>query len=127
MPFRIYIYFPTTHAPVHSEAHYHLDKFEARGTTIEFLRMLTKDAAPKILHSSVDFIYVDARHDYCGTLADIEPYWPKLREGGIMAGHDYARTTRTVNCVVVNGTMYLDDEGNLNVLMCTIVIFFFKV
>jgi hypothetical protein len=29
---------------------------------------------------------VDARHDYCGAKEDIELYWPKLREGGIMAG-----------------------------------------
>lgn len=34
---------------------------------------------------------VDARHDYCGCAEDIELYWPKLREGGIMAGHDYVQ------------------------------------
>lgn len=75
----------------HSEAHGRLDKFEARGTTLEFLQMLTKDAAPTIPNSSVDFVYVDARHDFCGAIKDIELYWPKLREGGIMAGHDYVR------------------------------------
>ena len=36
-----------------------------------------------------DFIYVDARHDFKGVYADIEAYWPKLKVGGIMAGHDY--------------------------------------
>eukprot|EP01041_Mallomonas_annulata_P001864 gene1864-3615_t len=36
-----------------------------------------------------DFIYVDARHDYKGVLQDITDWWPKLKAGGIMAGHDY--------------------------------------
>jgi hypothetical protein len=29
------------------------------------------------------------RHDYCGVAEDLEAYWPKLRSGGIFAGHDY--------------------------------------
>jgi len=36
-----------------------------------------------------DFIYVDARHDFKGVWEDLVAYWPKLRVGGIMAGHDY--------------------------------------
>jgi hypothetical protein len=29
------------------------------------------------------------RHDYCGVMEDLVAYWPKLRSGGIIAGHDY--------------------------------------
>jgi hypothetical protein len=36
-----------------------------------------------------DFIYVDARHDFKGVSMDLAVYWPKLKVGGIMAGHDY--------------------------------------
>ena len=36
-----------------------------------------------------DFIYVDARHDRLGVLEDLSVWWPKLRRGGVMAGHDY--------------------------------------
>jgi heme-degrading monooxygenase HmoA len=36
-----------------------------------------------------DYIFVDARHDYKGVLRDIVEWWPKLKVGGIMAGHDY--------------------------------------
>ena len=39
--------------------------------------------------SLVDFIYVDARHDYCGVTTDLEHYWTLLKPGGIMAGDDY--------------------------------------
>ena len=38
---------------------------------------------------SCDFIYVDGDHSYAGCLADIKAYWPKVKVGGIMAGHDY--------------------------------------
>lgn len=39
------------------EAQSRLNKFKARGTELEFLRMLTADAAAKIPEGSVDFIY----------------------------------------------------------------------
>jgi hypothetical protein len=29
------------------------------------------------------------RHDYCGVKADIEAYWPIVKPGGIISGHDY--------------------------------------
>lgn len=41
---------------------------------------------------SVDCVYVDGRHDYCGVLADLRTWWPKLREGGILAGNDYGNS-----------------------------------
>ena len=56
---------------------------------VQYMKMYTSDAARLIPNSSLDFVYVDARHDYCGVKEDMELYWPKLRTGGIMAGHDY--------------------------------------
>ncbi|KAG2491639.1 hypothetical protein HYH03_010010 [Edaphochlamys debaryana] len=53
-----------------------------------FLRNYTNDAI-KYIPDNVDFVYVDARHDYCGVMEDLKLYWPKIRVGGIMAGHDY--------------------------------------
>mmetsp|Transcript_57901 Transcript_57901/g.188253 ORF Transcript_57901/g.188253 Transcript_57901/m.188253 type:complete len:142 (+) Transcript_57901:441-866(+) len=38
---------------------------------------------------SLSFVYVDARHDRKGVLEDLQAFRPKLREGGVMAGHDY--------------------------------------
>eukprot|EP00747_Dinoflagellata_sp_TGD_P193014 gnl/TRDRNA2_/TRDRNA2_58655_c0_seq1.p1 gnl/TRDRNA2_/TRDRNA2_58655_c0~~gnl/TRDRNA2_/TRDRNA2_58655_c0_seq1.p1 ORF type:complete len:335 (-),score=38.49 gnl/TRDRNA2_/TRDRNA2_58655_c0_seq1:74-1078(-) len=38
---------------------------------------------------SLDFVYIDARHDRKGVLEDLQAWWPKLRFGGMMAGHDY--------------------------------------
>lgn len=60
-----------------------------RRTLALFLPMLTSQALLLVPDGSVDLVYVDARHDYCGVLADVRGWWPKLRPGGIMAGHDY--------------------------------------
>lgn len=56
---------------------------------LEIHRMYSTVAAKKFEKESMDFIYIDARHDYCGVKEDIELYWSKLKPGGIIAGHDY--------------------------------------
>jgi len=55
----------------------------------EFFVMRSTDAASHFEDNSFDYIYVDARHDYCAVTEDIEYYWPKVKPGGIMAGHDF--------------------------------------
>lgn len=45
--------------------------------------------AQRIPDGSLDFVYLDARHDRKGVLEDLAAYWPKIRAGGVMAGHDY--------------------------------------
>ena len=39
--------------------------------------------------NSLDFVYLDARHDYAGVKEDLEAWWPKLKQGGLFAGHDF--------------------------------------
>lgn len=68
------------------EAKKRLEPFKSK---LVYLRDFTSSAVHSIPDSSLDFVYVDARHDYCGTSEDIELYWPKLRPGGLMTGHDY--------------------------------------
>lgn len=55
----------------------------------EFFIMRSTDAAKEFENNYFDYIYLDARHDYCAVMEDIEHYYPKLRAGGILGGHDY--------------------------------------
>ena len=43
---------------------------------------------------------MDARHDFKGVAADLEAYWPKLKTGGIFAGHDYIRNILPFSCCI---------------------------
>ncbi len=47
------------------------------------------DVAPKIPDGSLDFVFIDADHGYEAVKADIAAWAPKVRKGGIVAGHDY--------------------------------------
>lgn len=68
------------------QARKRLQQFQDRGISLEYLRMYTSDAAAHFENETLDFVYVDARHDYCGAMEDLELFWHKLREGGVLAG-----------------------------------------
>ena len=42
-----------------------------------------------IPNDSLDWVFIDARHDYLGCREDIACYYPKVKQGGIVSGHDY--------------------------------------
>lgn len=56
---------------------------------VEIIRGLSLEVSTLFLNNSVDFIYLDANHSTPAVTKDLEHWWPKLKPGGIMAGHDY--------------------------------------
>lgn len=50
---------------------------------------LSTEVASTFPDSVFDFVFIDADHFYENVMADVEAWWPKIREGGVMAGHDY--------------------------------------
>lgn len=59
------------------------------GAGAELLRMRSADAAKTWRHGPLDFVYLDGAHDYANVAADIAAWWPLVRPGGVMAGHDF--------------------------------------
>jgi predicted O-methyltransferase YrrM len=37
----------------------------------------------------VDFVFIDADHEYDSVVKDINAWLPKIKQGGIISGHDY--------------------------------------
>lgn len=48
-------------------------------------------AAGQYEDESFDWVYIDADHHYDNVLADIRAWFPKVRKGGVIAGHDYCK------------------------------------
>ena len=36
-----------------------------------------------------DFVYIDGDHSYEGSKSDLKNYYPKVKRGGVISGHDY--------------------------------------
>ena len=60
------------------------------GGRSEIWRMMSVEAAERVPEGSLDFVYIDARHDYGSVLEDLDAWFSKVKPGGIIAGHDYA-------------------------------------
>ena len=52
------------------------------------LRALSTDASKHFDDGHFDFVYIDADHDRLND--DLEAWYPKVKSGGVIAGHDYA-------------------------------------
>jgi len=53
--------------------------------------MITRDslyAATLFKNEFFDFVYIDGNHSYSQCKKDIEAWWPKVINGGILSGHD---------------------------------------
>lgn len=63
---------------------------------VTIIRDWSDKAAIHIPDASLAFVHLDATHERFAVLQDLKAYWPKLRPGGIMSGHDYLATEYTV-------------------------------
>ena len=63
------------------------------GARSEIVRSTSVEAARNVADASLDFVYIDARHDHDSVLEDLGAWYPKVRAGGIIAGHDYVDGT----------------------------------
>jgi hypothetical protein len=51
--------------------------------------------ANRVSERSVDFVYIDSEHDYINCRNDVLAWWPKVKIGGFMGGHDYQESLQS--------------------------------
>jgi len=49
----------------------------------------TSDEAVGDVPNDMDFVYIDGNHSYEYVKRDVENYFPKVRNGGVIGGHDF--------------------------------------
>jgi predicted O-methyltransferase YrrM len=54
-----------------------------------FLQGYSLEVAKTFSDESLDFVFIDATHTYEAVKDDIKTWLPKVKKGGIIAGHDY--------------------------------------
>jgi hypothetical protein len=53
------------------------------------IRTTSLEAAQYYKNRSIDFVFIDAAHDYENVKADLNAWYPKVKKGGFIGGHDY--------------------------------------
>lgn len=61
------------------------------GERSELLHLASLEASELFteVDTEVDFVYIDANHQREEVVKDLNAWYPKIRKGGILAGHDY--------------------------------------
>ena len=65
-----------------------LEKFQHSWDRVGLLKLFSEQAVKLFEDESLDFVYIDANH-HTGVQKDLEIWYPKVKPGGIFAGHDY--------------------------------------
>lgn len=59
------------------------------GMRAQLLKEFSLDAAKRFTDSSLDFVFIDANHNYEHAKEDMAAWYPKVRGDGLFCGHDY--------------------------------------
>ena len=49
----------------------------------------SQEASREVQDNSLDFVYIDADHTYRDCYMDIRIWYPKVKSGGVLCGHDF--------------------------------------
>ena len=67
-----------------------LSNIESVKQVITPIRMTSVDAAKTYSDESLDVVFIDAGHSYEAVKEDVLAWYPKVKYGGYIAGHDYS-------------------------------------
>jgi len=81
----------------------------------QVVEMRSVEAADEFEGEAFDLVFIDADHSYEGVKADIEAWFPKVKEGGYISGHDYENTDERFNFGVTEAVdEFCEPELDIN-------------
>lgn len=78
------------------------------GSRAQWVYSNSIEAASKLPDKAFDFVFIDAEHTYDCVTADIKAWLPKVREGGMLSGHDF--NMEQVKKAVLEQAVILDKD-----------------
>jgi hypothetical protein len=77
---------PNRYVPAQKQKAYNRMRRFAKKVTWVYAK---SDDAVNQIPDNIDYIYIDGNHDYAFIKNDVENYYRKVRQGGILSGHDF--------------------------------------
>lgn len=80
---------------------------------IKWIKKKSAEATGLIDDDSLDFVYIDGNHSFDSVMEDISLYYPKLKKGGLLSGHDYdlENVKRAVDASIKSHDLILHIEN----------------
>jgi len=83
----------TTHVDLNQMKHTAFQEFlkniESLTDVISYHKINSIEGSKLYEDESLDFVYIDASHEYKNVKDDLIYWYPKIKKGGVIAGHDY--------------------------------------
>jgi hypothetical protein len=57
--------------------------------SVELIRASSLYGARRFAPESLHFVFIDGNHSYSEVCADLETWWPRVKSGGLLSGHDF--------------------------------------
>ena len=76
------------------------------------IRKTSLEASQMYEDNTLDFVFLDASHEYNDVIDDIKTWLPKIKNNGILAGHDYGRddVNKAVNDYFKNQKFMVSED-----------------
>jgi hypothetical protein len=68
-----------------------VEAIEPHASIVQIHKGWSQDVVDEFPDDYFDWVYIDACHQYEGVSGDLQSYYPKVKIGGVLAGHDFAR------------------------------------
>ncbi len=81
---------------------------------LQVFRVPSLTAANLFRGMKFDCVFLDADHSYEAAKADLEAWWPLVREGGVLCGHDYSNRYKHEVKRAVNEFFGADNKVQLH-------------